>query len=109
MFLVALGVFYLLGFRGLALLLVALLVSGALAFGLLWRLREDAGRSVRASYRRFSARLDARTDAEDEDVEASAAEGVSEEGAADVAAAAAVVADDAAGQHDAADNADRKR
>jgi Protein of unknown function (DUF4229) len=65
--LVALGVFYLAGFRGLALLVVALLVSGAVSFAVLYRLRDAAGRNITRSYRRWSDRIDARAGAEDDD------------------------------------------
>ena len=65
--LVALGVFYLAGFRGFALLIVSLLVSGAVSFAVLYRLRDAAGRNITRSYRRLSDRIDSRASAEDED------------------------------------------
>ncbi len=65
--LVALGIFYLLGFRGLALVVVALLVSGAVSYFALYRLRGAAAVSFAGGWRRWNDRLEERTRAEDTD------------------------------------------
>lgn len=64
---VALLVFYLLGFRDLALLLVAFLVSGAVSYVVLFRLRGSAQGSLFSAYRRMSDRIDEGSRREDDD------------------------------------------
>lgn len=64
---VALGAFYLAGFRGLALIVVALLVSGAVSYFALYRLRGAASSSFVGGWKRWNDRLEERTRAEDTD------------------------------------------
>lgn len=66
LFVAATGVLYLLGARGLLLLLLALVVSGLLSFVLLSRQRDAVSGVVVQRSHRMRDRLDARTRAEDE-------------------------------------------
>ncbi len=63
----AFAAFYLVGFRGLALIVVALLVSGAVSYFALYRLRGAAAVSFAGGWRRWNDRLEERTRAEDLD------------------------------------------
>ncbi len=65
-FAIVLGVCYLLGFRGLPLLLVSLLVSGAISFVVLRRLADSAGASFVGAWRRMNTRIDERSRSEDD-------------------------------------------
>lgn len=65
LFVAAAGVFWLVGFRGLLLLAVALLVSGLLSFVLLSGQRDAMSAAVVETGGRFKRRLDERTTAED--------------------------------------------
>lgn len=64
---VAFGIFYLAGFRGLALIVVALLVSGAVSYFALYRLRGAASSSFVGGWKRWNDKLEERTRAEDTD------------------------------------------
>lgn len=64
---IAFGLFYAVGFRGIALLIVAFLVSGAVSYLALYRLRGDATSGLLSAYRRVSERIDARARREDDD------------------------------------------
>ena len=64
---VAFAVFYVVGFRGIALLIVAFLVSGAVSYLALYRLRGDAASGVVSAYWRINDRIDARSRGEDDD------------------------------------------
>ena len=65
LFVATAGVFWLVGFRGLLLLAVALLVSGLLSFVLLSGQRDAMSAAVVETGGRFKRRLDERTTAED--------------------------------------------
>lgn len=64
---VVLGVLWLLGLRGLPLVMVALLVAGPIAFLLLGRLGVPAGQGLTGAVRSLNDRLDERARAEDGD------------------------------------------
>jgi hypothetical protein len=66
-FVVSLGVLYLFGFRGVALVLLALLVSGAISVVALFKLRNAATASLGSSWRRLSDRIDRGAASEDVD------------------------------------------
>lgn len=66
-FAAALGVLYLLSFRGVALVLLALLASGAISVVALFKLRGDATSSLGAAWRRLSDRIDKGAAREDVD------------------------------------------
>ncbi len=69
LFVATTGVFWLVGFRGLLLLAVALLVSGLLSFVLLSGQRDAMSAAVVQTGSRLKRRLDDRTTAEDSDDE----------------------------------------
>jgi hypothetical protein len=64
---IAFAVFALVGFRGIALLIVAFLVSGAVSYLALYRLRGDAASGLASLYWRVNDRIDARSRGEDDD------------------------------------------
>jgi hypothetical protein len=64
---IAFAVFALVGFRGIALLIVAFLVSGAVSYLVLYRLRGDAANGLVSLYWRVNDRIDARSRGEDDD------------------------------------------
>lgn len=67
MLVVAFGLFYVIGFRGLALLIVAFLVSGAVSYLALYRLRGEATSGLVSAYRKVNDRIEERARREDED------------------------------------------
>lgn len=67
LFVAATGLIYLAGARGLLLLALALLVSGAASYVLLSRQRDRMAGALVGRVRNFRARLDAGTRAEDRD------------------------------------------
>lgn len=74
LFVATTGVFWLVGFRGLLLLAIALLVSGLLSFVLLSGQRDAMSAAVVETGGRLKRRLDDRTTAEDADDDAWRAE-----------------------------------
>jgi hypothetical protein len=64
---IAFGLFALVGFRGIALVIVSFLVSGAVSYAALYRLRGAATSGLLTSYRRISERIDERSRREDDD------------------------------------------
>lgn len=67
LFVAATGLIYLAGARGLLLLALAVLVSGAVSYVLLSRQRDAMAGVLASRVRNFRARLDAGTHAEDRD------------------------------------------
>ena len=67
LFLLALALFYLVGFRGIALIVVALLVSGAVSYVALYRLRGAASASLAHGWKSWNQKMEARASAEDVD------------------------------------------
>ena len=63
---VAFGVFYLVGLRGLGLVVAAFLVSGAVSYLVLYRVRVAASMNIGSSFRRLSDRIDKGSRAEDD-------------------------------------------
>ena len=64
---IAFAVFYVVGFRGVALLIVAFLVSGAVSYLALYRLRGDAASGLVSLYWRINDGIDTRSRGEDDD------------------------------------------